>query len=152
MKPARVRFAPSPTGRFHIGSARTALYSVLLARQTGGQFILRIEDTDVKSTGPRALEEIKEAMRWLGLQWDEGPDVGGPYAPYNQMARKDLYLKYAQQLLDLGHAYRCFCTPERLAQVQEAQQKRKEPPLYDGLCRGLAPTEAAARAPAGEEV
>src|SRR3990172_902580 len=151
MKPARVRFAPSPTGRFHIGSARTALYSVLLARQTGGQFILRIEDTDVKRTVPGALEEIKEAMRWLGLQWDEGPDVDGPHAPYNQMARKEIYLNHAEQLLASGHAYRCFCTPERLAQVREAQQKRKEPPRYDGTCRALDPAAAAARAAAGEK-
>ncbi len=150
MPPARVRFAPSPTGRFHIGSARTALYNVLLARQTGGQFILRIEDTDVKRTQPGALEEIKEAMRWLGLQWDEGPDVDGPHAPYNQMARKEIYLKYAQQLLESGHAYRCFCTPERLAQVREAQQQRKEPPHYDGTCRALDPAVAVARA-AGEK-
>jgi glutamyl-tRNA synthetase len=151
MKPARVRFAPSPTGRFHIGSARTALYNVLLARQTGGQFILRIEDTDVKRTQPGALEEIKAAMRWLGLQWDEGPEVDGPHAPYNQMARKEIYLQHAQQLLASGHAYRCFCTPERLAQVREAQQKRKEAPHYDGTCRALDPAAAAARAAAGEK-
>src|SRR3989337_2096149 len=110
--PARTRFAPSPTGRTHIGSARTALYNVLLARQTGGQFILRIEDTDVKRNTPESLVEIKEAMRWLGLLWDEGPDVGGPYAPYNQTARKEIYLKYARQLVESGHAYHCFCTPE----------------------------------------
>jgi len=148
---ARVRFAPSPTGRFHIGGARTALYNFLLARQTGGQFILRIEDTDVKRSTPEALAELKEALRWLGLQWDEGPDVGGPHAPYNQTGRKEIYLQYAQQLLDSGHAYRCFCTPERLKQVRESQQKLKQPPHYDGTCRRLTVAEAEARAAAGEK-
>lgn len=147
---ARVRFAPSPTGRFHIGGARTALYNVLLARQTGGQFILRIEDTDTKRSTPEALEELKTALRWLGLQWDEGPDVGGPHAPYNQLARKAIYQRYAQQLLDAGHAYRCFCSPQRLAHVRESQQKLKQPPRYDGHCRHLSPAESQARAEAGE--
>jgi glutamyl-tRNA synthetase len=150
LAPVRVRFAPSPTGHFHIGGARTALYNYLLARQTGGQFILRIEDTDVKRNTPEAQAEIMEALRWLGLQWDQGPDVGGPHAPYNQTARKQIYLDHAQQLLDSGHAYRCFCTPQRLAQVREAQMKRKEPLHYDGLCRRLTAAEAEARAAAGE--
>ncbi len=150
MPPARVRYAPSPTGRTHIGGARTALYNDLLARQTGGQFILRIEDTDVKRSTPEALEELKEALRWLGLHWDEGPDIGGPHAPYHQTARTDIYLKHAQQLLDTGHAYCCFCTPERLQQVREAQQKRKEPPHYDGTCRRLDAKDAEARAANGE--
>jgi glutamyl-tRNA synthetase len=147
---ARVRFAPSPTGHFHVGGARTALYNYLLARQTGGQFILRIEDTDVKRNSPEALAEIKEALRWLGVPWDEGPDVGGPHAPYNQMARKDLYLRHAQQLVDSGHAYPCFCTPERLQQLRAAQMQAKAPLHYDGLCRRLDPAEAAARVAAGE--
>ncbi len=147
---ARVRFAPSPTGRFHIGGARTALYNVLLARQTGGQFILRIEDTDTKRSTPEALEELKASLRWLGLHWDEGPDVGGPHAPYNQLARKAIYQHYAQQLLYTGHAYRCFCTPERLAQVRESQHKLKQPPRYDGRCRNLSRDESEARAAAGE--
>lgn len=150
MPPARVRFAPSPTGHFHIGGARTALYNLLLARQTGGQFILRIEDTDTKRSTPEALDELKEALRWLGLQWDEGPDVGGPHAPYQQTARKDIYLKYAQQLLDSGRAYRCFCSAERLQRIRELKQKRKEPSLYDGLCRKLTLEEAEARVTAGE--
>jgi glutamyl-tRNA synthetase len=151
MLPVRVRFAPSPTGHFHIGGARTALYNYLLAKQTGGQFILRIEDTDTKRSTPEALQELMEALRWLGIHWDEGPDIGGPHAPYNQTGRKDLYLRYAQQLLDSGHAYRCFCTPERLKQVREEQQKRKENPQYDGTCRALNPKEAEARAAAGEK-
>lgn len=146
----RVRFAPSPTGRFHIGGARTALYNVLLARQSGGQFILRIEDTDTRRSTPEALEELKASLRWLGLDWDEGPDVGGPHAPYNQLARKAIYQRYAQQLLDTGHAYRCFCTPERLTQVRESQQKLKQPPRYDGRCRNLSRDESEARAAAGE--
>lgn len=146
MSPARVRFAPSPTGRFHIGGARTALYNVLLAHQTGGQFILRIEDTDTKRSTPESLVEIKEALRWLGLQWDEGPEVGGPHEPYTQLARKDIYQKYAQQLLASGHAYRCFCSAERLQQVRESQQKLKQPPRYDGRCRALSQAESDQRA------
>ncbi len=151
LAPVHVRFAPSPTGHFHIGGARTALYNYLLAHQTGGQFILRIEDTDVKRNTPEAQTELIEALRWLGIQWDQGPDVGGPHAPYNQTARKQIYLDHAKQLLDSGHAYRCFCTRERLAQVREAQMKRKETIHYDGLCRRLAPAEAEARAAAGEK-
>jgi glutamyl-tRNA synthetase len=146
----RVRFAPSPTGHFHIGGARTALYNVLFAHQTGGRFILRIEDTDTKRSTPEALEELKEALHWLGLQWDEGPDVGGPHGPYRQTERKDIYQRHAQQLMDAGHAYRCFCSPERLAQVREAQQKAKQTPRYDGLCRGLPREESDRRAAAGE--
>jgi glutamyl-tRNA synthetase len=151
LAPVRVRFAPSPTGHFHIGGARTALYNYLLARQTGGQFILRIEDTDVKRNTPEAQTELIEALRWLGMRWDEGPDVGGPNAPYNQTARKQLYLAAAQELLASGHAYRCFCTPQRLAEVRAAQMKRKETLHYDGLCRRLTPAEAEARAAAGEK-
>lgn len=147
---ARVRFAPSPTGHFHVGGARTALYNFLLARQTGGQFILRIEDTDVKRNTPEALTEIKEALRWLGLQWDEGPDVGGPFAPYNQTARKELYRRHAQQLVDSGHAYYCFCTPERLQRMRAEQMQAKAPLRYDGTCRRLNAAEAAARVAAGE--
>ncbi|MBL8057580.1 MAG: glutamate--tRNA ligase [Anaerolineales bacterium] len=150
MKPARVRFAPSPTGRLHIGGARTALYNVLLAKQTGGQFILRIEDTDTKRTVAGALEELQAGLRWLGLDWQEGPDIGGPHAPYTQQARKALYQRYAEELLARGHAYRCFCTAERLQQVREAQQKAKQSPRYDGTCRALSPVEAERRAAAGE--
>ncbi len=149
-RPARVRFAPSPTGRFHIGGARTALYDFLLARQTGGQFILRIEDTDRKRYVPGAEKEIVEALRWLGLEWDEGPDVGGPYGPYRQSERTEIYRQHARWLVEHGHAYYCFCSPQRLAELRHAQQKRKEPPHYDGLCRALSPEEARARVQAGE--
>ena len=150
MPPARVRFAPSPTGRLHIGGARTALYNVLLAKQTGGQFILRIEDTDVKRTVPGALEELQAGLRWLGLDWQEGPDIGGPHAPYSQQPRKALYQRHAEELIARGHAYRCFCSAERLQQVREAQQQAKQSPRYDGTCRGLSPAEADRRAAAGE--
>lgn len=150
MKPVRVRMAPSPTGHFHIGGARTAMYNFLLARQTGGQFILRIEDTDRKRNTPEAQAELMEALHWLGLQWDEGPDVGGPHAPYTQAARKDIYLAHAQQLIASGHAYRCFCAPERLQRLRAEQLRSRAPLQYDGLCRRLDPAEAAARAAAGE--
>ncbi|MBL6965707.1 MAG: glutamate--tRNA ligase, partial [Anaerolineales bacterium] len=99
-QPARVRFAPSPTGRTHLGSGRTALYNYLLARQTGGQFILRIEDTDRKRYVDGAEEELMEGLRWLGLSWDEGPDVGGPRGPYRQTERKEMYQKYARELIE----------------------------------------------------
>jgi glutamyl-tRNA synthetase len=150
LPPARVRFAPSPTGHFHIGGARTALYNFLLARQTGGQFILRIEDTDRKRYVPSAEEEYLKSLRWLGLDWDEGPDVGGPYEPYRQSERTDIYRQHAKTLVEQGHAYYCFCTPERLAQVRQLQQKQKQPPRYDGLCRRLTAEESRTRVEAGE--
>ena len=149
-RPARVRFAPSPTGRTHLGSGRTALYNYLIARQTGGQFVLRIEDTDQKRFVPGAEQELMDSLHWLGLDWDEGPDVGGPFAPYIQSHRKEIYQEYAQLLVDRGHAYPCFCSPERLAQVRQEQQKLKEPPRYDGLCRRLDPGEASRRIASGE--
>jgi len=148
--PARVRFAPSPTGRFHIGGARTALYDFLLARQTGGQFILRIEDTDRKRFIPGAEEEIMDSLHWLGLEWDEGPDIGGPFGPYNQSERTQIYKQHAEILVERGNAYPCFCSPERLSQVRKQQSKIKQPPRYDGLCRRLAPEEAQARVQADE--
>ncbi len=146
----RVRFAPSPTGRTHLGSGRTALYNYLLARQTGGKFILRIEDTDRKRYNSESEQELIESLHWLGIQWDEGPDVGGPHAPYHQSQRKDIYLQHANQLIEKGHAYYCFCTPERLARVRQEQQKRKAPVHYDGTCRLLSPSEAAQRVEDGE--
>ena len=108
-KPVRVRFAPSPTGRTHLGSGRTALYNYLLARQSGGKFILRIEDTDQSRFVEGAEEELMAGLRWLGLEWDEGPDVGGEYGPYRQTERREIYSKYARQLVEAGHAYYCFC-------------------------------------------
>jgi glutamyl-tRNA synthetase len=148
--PVTVRFAPSPTGRMHIGSARTALYNYLYARKVGGRFILRIEDTDQKRFVPGAEAEIIEGLRWLGLTWDQGPDIGGPYAPYRQTEAKQIFLDHAHELIAAGRAYPCFCTPERIAQLRERQRQLKEQPLYDGLCRRLAPAEAAGRMAAGE--
>ncbi|MBN2084060.1 MAG: glutamate--tRNA ligase [Anaerolineales bacterium] len=148
--PVTVRFAPSPTGRMHIGSARTALYNYLLAKRVGGRFILRIEDTDQKRFSPEAEAEIIEGLRWLGLDWDEGPDIGGPHAPYRQTEAREIYREHAQRLIEKDHAYPCFCTAERLARMREEHRARKEQPLYDGLCRRLDPAEAAQRIAAGE--
>lgn len=150
LKPVRVRFAPSPTGHVHLGSGRTALYDYLIARKTGGQFILRIEDTDRRRYVAGAEEELMESLRWLGLQWDEGPDVGGPYGPYRQSERKEIYLAHARRLVESGYAYYCFCTPERLDKVRQEQQQRKESPHYDGTCRDLSLEEADRRIAAGE--
>ena len=150
-RPVRVRFAPSPTGRTHLGSGRTALYNYLLARQTGGQFILRIEDTDQRRYVPGAEEELIQSLHWLGLSWDEGPDVGGPHAPYHQSQRREIYQQHARQLIESGHAYYCFCTPERLEKVRQEKQARKETALYDGTCRVLDPVEAARRVANGEK-
>ena len=149
-KPARVRFAPSPTGRVHIGSGRTALYNFLLARQTGGQFILRLEDTDQKRYVPESEQEIVNGLHWLGINWDEGFDIGGPYGPYRQSERKAIYLQYARQLVESDHAFYCFCSPERLDQVRQEQQKNKHSPRYDGNCRGLTHAEVETRLAAGE--
>jgi glutamyl-tRNA synthetase len=149
-KPVRVRIAPSPTGRTHLATARVALYNYAFARQHGGQFILRIEDTDQKRYVPGTEEELMRSLRWLGLEWDEGPGVGGPYGPYYQTARREIYQEYARRLIESGHAYYCFCTPERLEQVRREQQARKENPRYDGFCRKLDPGEAARRVRAGE--
>lgn len=149
-KPARTRFAPSPTGHLHLGGARTALYDYLLARQTGGQFILRIEDTDQKRVVPGTEQEIMDMLSWMGLKWDEGPDTGGPYGPYRQSERKQIYLDFAEQLVASGQAFYCFCTPERLAEVRREQLRRGEQPHYDGTCRRLSPDEARERAASGE--
>jgi len=148
---ARVRFAPSPTGRLHLGSARTALYDFLLARQTGGQFILRLEDTDQKRFCPGSEDEIKRGLRWLGLDWDEGIDVGGAYGPYRQSERKEIYQEYARWLIEHDHAYYCFCSPERLDQVRKFQMANKEPTHYDGTCRKLDPETAQRRVLQGEK-
>ncbi len=150
LPPVRVRYAPSPTGFLHVGGARTALYDYLLARQTGGSFIIRIEDTDQKRYNPEAISNLLDGLRYLGLDWDEGPEVGGDYGPYFQTQRLDIYQKYIPILLDQGYAYRCFCSPERLAKVNEARQKAKLLPGYDRFCRTIDPAESARRAEAGE--
>ncbi len=150
IKPARVRFAPSPTGNLHLAGARTALYDYLLARKTGGKFVLRVEDTDVKRTVPGSEQEIMDGLRWLGLQYDEGPDVGGPFGPYRQTERRDIYTQHARLLVESGHAYPCFCTPDRLEKMRQEQQRLKLPQLYDGLCRRIDPDEARRRVANGE--
>jgi glutamyl-tRNA synthetase len=150
IKPVRVRVAPSPTGLTHLATGRVALYNYLLARQTGGQFILRIEDTDQKRFVQAAEGELIESLHWLGIHWDEGPDVGGPYAPYRQTERKEIYQGYARQLIESGHAYYCFCSAERLDRVRQEQHKRKENTHYDGTCRSLSLDEADRRVAAGE--
>ena len=151
LSPVRVRFAPSPTGRMHIGNARSALYPFLLARRTGGTFILRIEDTDQKRYDATAESELIEGLRWLGLDYDEGPDIGGPNGPYRQTERREIYHEYAWKLVEMGHAFACFCTPERLGKVRQEQMAAKQNPRYDGHCRALDPDEARRRAQAGEK-
>lgn len=148
-KGARLRYAPSPTGFQHIGGFRTALFSWLYARHTGGQFILRIEDTDTARTIEGTVEDIMQGMEWLGIDIDEGPVVGGPYGPYYQLQRKALYQQYAHQLIESGHAYICYCTPERLDEMRKEQEAQKLPPRYDRRCRYLSPEERAANEAAG---
>ena len=145
----RVRFAPSPTGMLHVGGARTALFNWLFARHCGGAFIVRIEDTDRARFDARALDDITASLRWLGLQWDEGYEVGGPCGPYVQSERSALYLRHAQQLLDSGHAYKCYCTPDQLAAAREQQQRDGSAPGYDRACRDLSPDARAAHDAAG---
>ncbi len=135
----RVRFAPSPTGHPHIGNIRTVVFNWLFARHHGGQFVLRIEDTDRTRYMPEAIDEIMGALRWLGMDWDEGPDIGGPYGPYIQSQRLPIYKEKAEELIAKGVAYRCNCTPERLEEVREAQRLRGQPPMYDRHCRDLPP-------------
>jgi glutamyl-tRNA synthetase len=142
-KVVRTRFAPSPTGPLHIGSARTALFSWLLARHYGGQFVLRIEDTDQKRTIEGSLEGMMEGMRWLGLDWDEGPDIGGPYGPYYQSQRLPLYQEWADWLIEHGFAYRAYDTPEELAAISAEREAQKLPPGYDGRHRDLTPEQEA---------
>ncbi|KAH0602597.1 uncharacterized protein H6S33_008678 [Morchella sextelata] len=150
VKPARTRFAPSPTGFMHLGSLRTALYNYLWAKHTQGQFILRIEDTDQKRTVEGAEESIMETLRWAGLQWDEGPEVGGGHGPYKQSKRTALYRSHAEQLLLDGAAYRCFCGPHRLEALAATRQAAGLPVEYDRRCHTLTSSESDRRAAAGE--
>ncbi|MEW6745972.1 MAG: glutamate--tRNA ligase [Planctomycetota bacterium] len=148
--PVRVRIAPSPTGDPHVGTAYVALFNRALARRHGGQFVLRIEDTDRTRYVEGAEEAILRSLRWLGLDWDEGPDVGGPYGPYRQSERTDIYRDHARMLLERGQAYRCFCTPERLATLRGRYDPENPAGGYDGHCRRLAESEAERRAAQGE--
>ncbi len=145
-KPVRVRYAPSPTGDFHVGGARTALFNYLFARRHGGSFILRIEDTDQKRYNPEALGWLMDGLRYLGLDWDEGPEVGGAYGPYTQTERLAVYQRYCEQLLSEGRAYRCFCSAERIQEASKAREKQGLRPGYDRHCRTLDPAEATQRA------
>ena len=146
----RVRFAPSPTGLLHVGNARTALFNWLLARGGGGTFVLRIEDTDVERSTRESEQSILEDLRWLGLDWDEGPDVGGPRGPYRQSERLDLYRSYANELIERGHAYYCFCSAEQLEADRRAALEAGRPPQYTGRCRELPPMAAAERLAIGQ--
>jgi len=144
-RPVRTRYAPSPTGDPHVGNIRSALFSWAYARAKGGQFILRIEDTDRNRLVETSVAAIMESLRWLGIDWDEGPEADGVHAPYFQSQRLPLYRKAAETLIERGRAYRCFCTAERLDQMRAAQAAAKQPPGYDGLCRHISREESDTR-------
>src|SRR3990167_4229855 len=146
----RVRFAPSPTGQLHVGNARTALFNWLLARGSGGTFILRIEDTDVERSTKESEAAIIRDLRWLGLDWDEGPDIGGGRGPYRQSERLRLYQSYAKELLSADAAYYCFCTTAQLEAERHDAVAAGRPAHYAGTCRRLSREQAAARITAGE--
>jgi glutamyl-tRNA synthetase len=143
-RPVRVRIAPAPTGYLHVGNARTALFNWLFARHHGGTFVLRIEDTDRKRSTPEAIQIVIDSLRWLGLEWDEGPEVGGKYGPYFQTERMDIYREVADRFLEQGRAYYCYCTPEELEDRRRAAHKAGQTPGYDGRCRNLTPEDRAA--------
>jgi glutamyl-tRNA synthetase len=143
-QPVRVRFAPSPSGDLHVGNIRTALYDWAFARRTGGTFVLRIEDTDKARVTDEYVRSALDTLRWLGLDWDEGPEAGGEYGPYQQSQRLEIYADWAAKFVASGHAYRCYCTPEELAQRREAARAAGGPSGYDGHCRHLAPEQVAA--------
>ena len=151
MAKVRTRVAPSPTGDPHVGTAYIALFNRAFAKSQGGDFILRIEDTDQARSTPESEQAILKALNWLGLDWDEGPDVGGDYGPYRQSERSDIYRKYADELVEKGHAFHCFCTAERLDAMRREQRLNGQPPGYDGRCRGLSAEQVAERHAAGEQ-
>lgn len=146
----RVRYAPSPTGMQHIGGVRTALFNYLFARANGGKFILRLEDTDRTRYGEEYVQNLYDTLAWLGIEWDEGQDKGGPYGPYVQSERFELYKKYAEELVEKGQAYYCFCDAERLDRIRTIQTMNKMPPGYDRNCRHLTPEEVEANLKAGK--
>jgi nondiscriminating glutamyl-tRNA synthetase len=146
----RVRFAPSPTGLLHVGNARTALYNWLFARHTGGDFILRVEDTDLERSEERHEVQLMQDLQWMGLQWDEGPEVGGPHGPYRQSERLEIYAKHTAQLLAEGTAYRCFCTPEELEAERKQAAAEHRPQIYSRKCLAIPRAESEARAASGE--
>lgn len=151
MSNVRVRFAPSPTGFLHIGSLRAVLFDYLTAKALGGKLILRIEDTDQKRQVEGAVEGLIDILNWAGIEFDEGPHVGGKYGPYVQTERLEIYKKYSEELLKEGKAYRCFCSEERLKQMRENQQAAKLPPRYDRTCRDLTEAEINKKIQAGEK-
>jgi len=150
MTTVRTRIAPSPTGDPHVGTAYIALFNYCFAKQHGGEFILRIEDTDQLRSTRESEQQIFDALRWLGITWAEGPDVGGPHGPYRQSERSDIYKQYTQQLVDMGHAFPCFCTAEELDQMRAEQQARGETPRYDGRALLRSKEKVAQRLAAGE--
>ncbi|HET6350324.1 MAG TPA: glutamate--tRNA ligase [Candidatus Krumholzibacteria bacterium] len=145
LKNVRVRFAPSPTGYLHVGGARTAIFNYLFARHNGGTFVLRIEDTDAERSTRESELSLLEDLRWLGIDWDEGPDVGGPHGPYRQSERMGIYRDITDQLIASGHAYPCFCTDEELERKRAEMVARSEAPHYDGTCRNLSAADVAAK-------
>ena len=149
--PIRLRFAPSPTGNLHIGGARTALFNWAYARRHGGVFLLRIEDTDRERSTDAYERAILEGLRWLGIDWDEGPDIGGEYGPYRQTERYERYLAVADGLLKADWGYHCFCSSERLTELREGQMANKQNPRYDGQCKALSQQEVEAKIEAGEK-
>ncbi len=149
--PIRLRFAPSPTGYLHIGGARTALFNWLFARQKGGTFVLRMEDTDEERNTDAARETIFRGLDWLGFVPDEGPEQGGPYGPYSQSERQDIYVEYGRKLIERGAVYPCFCSRERLTELRESQKESRETMRYDRACRGIDPAEARRRIDGGED-
>ncbi len=149
-KKVRVRFAPSPTGHLHVGNARTALFNWLFARQAGGVMVLRIEDTDVERSEARFETQLLEDLKWMGIDWDEGPDVGGEYAPYRQSDRIAVYREHAERLVSEGKAYYCFCSQDELERDREEKLKAQLPPIYSGKCRAMDPAEAQQRRDNGE--
>ena len=145
----RTRFAPSPTGYMHVGNLRTALFAYLVAKSNNGRFLLRIEDTDQERQVEGAVEIIYKTLKETGLQWDEGPDIGGPVGPYIQSQRMGMFKKYAEQLVESGHAYYCFCDKERLDEVRKVQEASGIAPRYDGHCRNLSKEKVAEKLAAG---
>src|SRR5918998_4767999 len=147
----RVRYAPSPTGRLHVGGVRTALFNWLFARKNGGTFVLRIEDTDLERSTEESVEQLKRSLRWIGLEWEEGPEFGGPYGPYRQTERFGLYREAAKKLMSSGAAYYDFATPEELAEFRERARAEKRQPIYTGgPYRNMDPKEAQRRIESGE--
>lgn len=150
MSEIRVRFPPSPTGRLHIGNARTALFNYLFARHNNGKFVFRIEDTDFARSKEEYVNDEIEALKWLGIEWDEGPDIGGKYGPYRQSQRTKIYKEYIDKLLDTENAYYCFCSPERVEEDRKLSVEKGEAPKYSGRCKYLSKAEVSKRISNGE--